>query len=311
MQQKTHDDYISIAKHFIQTHADGELEITTILYALIRCTENHTKQYWSRLRRAISYYFEVQGRIEDAADIAAITCGTLDFKPKQKRVKKVSAAEHKQLISDCIEKQDISLAAALIIAKLTGCRPAEMLSITLHSGNRVHIIGAKKTEDGKRGLDRELILPADLFKHMPKLLKLLHQEVTKSDNVDPERAMHRIQRRLENAVRRLWPRRKHHITLYSYRHQLGSDLKSSGLDNIETSAILGHQNVNSANSYGDARSGRGSVGVRATQLSIASVRVTELKRPDFKAYLNQHFGRKAKTKTTAAAPARLGGAVPF
>jgi hypothetical protein len=56
------------------------------------------------------------------------------------------------------------------------------------------------------------------------------------------------------------------------RHQMGSDLKSSGLPPEEVAAVMGHQSTASASVYGFKVSGRGSVAVKPTGATVAKVR---------------------------------------
>jgi hypothetical protein len=59
-----------------------------------------------------------------------------------------------------------------------------------------------------------------------------------------------IQDRISGAGRRLWPQRKAVPSLYSWRHQVGSDLKASGLDRKSVAYLMGHQSTESVEVYG-------------------------------------------------------------
>ena len=66
-----------------------------------------------------------------------------------------------------------------------------------------------------------------------------------------------IRDRLRKECRSLWPRRKRHPTLRSFRHQIGSILKASG-ESLETLAyVMGHSSSESISVYGDGRQGEG------------------------------------------------------
>lgn len=60
-----------------------------------------------------------------------------------------------------------------------------------------------------------------------------------------------IQDRLARHCKALWPARKHHPSLYSWRHQMGTKLKASGLDRRSVAYIMGHQSTDSVNRYGN------------------------------------------------------------
>jgi hypothetical protein len=87
------------------------------------------------------------------------------------------------------------------------------------------------------------------------------------------KTLHRVaQSRLNRTTAALWPRRERLPTLYTLRHQMGSDLKSSGLPPEEVAAVMGHQSTASASVYGFKVSGRGSVAVKPTGATVAKVR---------------------------------------
>ncbi|EPG3483471.1 TPA: site-specific integrase, partial [Pseudomonas aeruginosa] len=66
-----------------------------------------------------------------------------------------------------------------------------------------------------------------------------------------------IRDRLRKECRVLWPRRKQHPTLKSFRHQLGSNLKASGESDEAIAYMMGHQSIESISVYGNRRSGAG------------------------------------------------------
>lgn len=103
--------------------------------------------------------------------------------------------------------------------------------------HRIQIKGAKKTRDGQRGLDRVLHVDEHVPLLVEKWLELFEFERNKKDCA-PDRAMRRIQRRLENATKALWPEREYQITLYTYRHQLGSDIKGSDMSRVDGAALM-------------------------------------------------------------------------
>ena len=256
MNEKTRLEYLSLAKCFLDTRFGGCPVITqTIIDALIYCAPEYRPAYWRRLRRAMSLHQAEAGNLSSAERIASTVNPVTDpsasvalaTKKKQKRIKSVSRKDHKKLISHLNDVEDGPCSAAVMLAFWLGCRPVEMPVIQLLGDNQIFIPSAKKTED--RGLDRTLILNSSVYKMIEKLLPLLvHDDEGKTSD------MNRIQRRLQRHVKKLWPARKHHISLYSYRHQLGSDLKASGKKSIEVATIMGHLNVNSVDVYGNRKS---------------------------------------------------------
>ena len=75
-----------------------------------------------------------------------------------------------------------------------------------------------------------------------------------------------IRDRLRKECRALWPMRKQHPTLKSFRHQLGSTLKASGESDEAIAYMMGHQSIESISVYGNRRSGAGhKLHIRPTQ----------------------------------------------
>jgi integrase len=70
-------------------------------------------------------------------------------------------------------------------------------------------------------------------------------------------------------------RRSNLVSAYSFRHQLASDLKASGLDDVSISAILGHSVDDTKKHYGSAKQARGT---QTTRLISATRSVKVLKK---------------------------------
>jgi len=302
MEEKTKRDYRVLFKNLANDYISGEVTPNKIREALIEKSKTASKGYWQRVRCAAVFCLE-EKRLHKAAKFIQETQNKYkgcDAKQLSKPLRKVTNKDHMALINQTIKKGDHSLWAALTISWVLGCRPIEMMSLELLQGNQVFITGAKKTESGKRGLDRQIILTDDDYKLVSNALPLLLNERWPSD-ADVERAIGRLRRRLENLNKKLFPKRKRQITFYSYRHQMGSNLKSSDKTRPEIAAIMGHQSVNSVNKYGDRRQGKGSVRISVTNASIASVRVTDMRNPNFKEILvNEKVRAPDKTQPVKA-----------
>lgn len=279
MTPKTSLDYQKLTEHFLLTKVRAPLSLSGIESALLDSALDYRPAYWRRLKRAIQHTLEHYGWNKAAKIIGAlqnpITVPNSPLhklkKPKQKRVKGVSQEEHEKLLKHFINKNDCQMLGALEIVRILGCRPSELGYIKLLSDRAIFISSAKKTEDGQRGLDRTLRLDKENHKRFLRaysLLNLGYSTKTHDSNV----IIKRLQRRLQTATKSLWPRRQHHITFYSYRHQLGSDLKSSGLPPHTIAAIMGHQSTVSIERYGDKRSGSIRMLPFPTQATINGVR---------------------------------------
>lgn len=175
-----------------------------------------------------------------------------ELKKSQKRVKKIKEADHLKLMRSAINKKDKPLAAALYLAKELGCRPAEMPKIEIRDG-KVWIPSVKKVEAGDKGIDRLVTVSEEKIAVIKTAVDAINSEPDGKSG-----RMHRIANRLQTLHKKTFPRRKSApISLYSYRHQLGSDLKASGMTREAVAYVMGHQSTQSVEDYGDVRNGGG------------------------------------------------------
>lgn len=307
MNEQTKQSYLSLATYFLRERLlDKGINPTekNIRQALLACTGEYRPAYWRRLRCALvaqqveAGFSKTAKALKQAVNpitaVDATEALKAQKKPKQQRRKHVEKDEHVLLKRHLTNKGDKCLVAVIELARIVGCRPIEMMSLQLQSNHQLLITGAKKTKDGLRGMDRILILsPAD-YEAVASAVLTLH-EYRHTKGLSEAQLQAQLQHRLATATKRLWPRRKHQITLYSYRHQMGSDLKASERSREEVAAIMGHQSVDSIAVYGNKRRSSRNLTIRATADSISSVRKTQPKNPDFLA------GRQ-KTKQAPHSP---------
>lgn len=251
MNEATQESYRKLSAHFYATQLKGEPPSPKRLSDALRAVAgDYRPAYWRRLRNAIAFDQREKG-FEDAAKRVDATKNpitkdgsTEGVKPKQARAKRVAEADGKRLMDHFTALDDRTTTAALFVTKYTGARPAELKSMEIRDG-RVFIAGAKKSHGGMRGADRELVLPAQLVHMIGMALPYL------KGDIGP------VQDRIRSAGKKLWPQRKTVPSLYSWRHQLGSELKASGLDRQQVAYLMGHQATESADRYGNSRTARG------------------------------------------------------
>lgn len=295
MNERTKQDYLKLAQHFLQTRLiDNQISLTpkNIRQALTACAKEYRPAYWRRLRCALVTQQREAGFTKQAEDLKAvpnpITLADASeetkalIKNKQRRCKSVSKEQHFMLRNHLRHKQDFATVAAIDTVRILGCRPSEILGIKLMGGNQVFIPGAKKTEDGLRGLSRMVLVSNKDYDTLSYSRGCLFDEVHYNKNgALADRAMQRIQHRLAHACKTLWSKQKHRISLYSYRHQIGSDLKASGMTRKEIAAIMGHQSVDSVDVYGNRHNSSRTLSIKATTASVTTVRKTQQKKSDF------------------------------
>ncbi|MBU2966742.1 hypothetical protein Q4508_10525 [Amphritea sp. 2_MG-2023] len=255
MNENTKEEYRRLAKHFYTKHGIVKPTAKTVCDALKDCATDYRPDYWRRLRTALALMAEESGFYKAANKIkATINPITADrnkrsqIKPKQKRQKTVNTADQKQLLDYLVDKKERTVFAGVELVSHLGCRPAELRNLQFVGSCYIAISSAKKTEDGTRGLDRILeIKDNSIFNS----LKECHEMLINAPYSDPIRY---VQKRLDTLTQRLWPKRKVRPSLYSWRHQMGADLKASDLPSEEIAAIMGHQSINSVQVYGNPRS---------------------------------------------------------
>ncbi|RTE67327.1 site-specific integrase [Amphritea opalescens] len=255
MNKKTEIEYRNLAAYFYKQHEITQPTAKSICDALKQCAADYRPDYWRRLRTALALVAKENGFYKAADKIrATINPITADrnkrsqIKPKQKRQKTVNAADEKQLLDYLVKQKEKTVFAGVSLVSHLGCRPAELRNLKFMGSCYIVISSAKKTEDGTRGLDRILeIEDSSIFNS----LKECHEMLITAPYVDPVRY---VQRRLETLTQRLWPKRKVHPSLYSWRHQMGADLKASDMPPEAIAAIMGHQSVSSVEVYGNSRS---------------------------------------------------------
>lgn len=272
--EKTKADYRKLAANFYAKRLQGEQPTPKkIADALAACAHEYRPAYWRRLRNALELDQREKG-YKDAAERIAGTRNPLtttatgqgiidptlrgETPKKQRRAKSISKADRAKLwkAAKALDDRD-ETCAAILLAERLGVRPAEMpgLKVDQERGT-VWVTGAKRT--GERGADRELTLPDD-----PRVRKNIAVSAQKLARVGPE-GVRRIQSRLDRLSRKLWPRRQARPSLYTFRHQMGAELKSMKLDRRAIAYIMGHQSTKSVEVYGDRRKSSGGIGIKIT-----------------------------------------------
>lgn len=251
MAPDTEASYRKLAAHFYKTRLGGNDPTPKRLAdALKAAAGEYRPAYWRKLRNALAFdqrasgFAEAAKRIDATKNPVTKDGGSEGIKPKQARSKRIDQADENRLMQHFSKLDDPQTTAALYVTKHTGARPVELKNIEVR-GNRVFIQGAKKSHDGTRGADRELELPPGVASNIAAAIQHL------KGDIGP------IQDRIRSAGKKLWPQRKSVPSLYSWRHQLGSELKASGIDRREVAYLMGHQATESVDRYGNSRTATG------------------------------------------------------
>lgn len=249
MNEKTKSSYRKLAEHFYKKRLPGQQPTPKkIADALKAAAPEYRPAYWRRLRNALAFDQAEKGYSDSAERINAVknpvTKAGEAVKPKQARTRRVKQEDEKKLLDHLIKTGDRETYSAIQIAKITGARPAEFNRIFVQ-GNVIYIEGAKKSHGGSRGADRCIEVSQAEAMLVDAALKWI------PDDVGP------IQDKLRAAGKKIWPQRKSVPSLYSWRHQLGSELKASGMDRKIIAYLMGHQSTASVDQYGNRRMATG------------------------------------------------------
>ncbi|ACV68249.1 site-specific integrase [Desulfohalobium retbaense] len=229
-----------------------------------------------RLERAIREYDEAQAIKGDKPT---------DFEPKQSKRKHVRGLppQWTQQYWENVDKGN-KYAPVIALLLISGVRPAELqkgVQITFHEKHVVLFVtiwGAKCRGDGSSGQKERVVafdcegLPPD----SPEMFLVRHylaQPNAAEDGVFIQANAKALYNYVSRLSRKIWPRRKHHVTPYTFRHILSATLKKSErFDDEMIAKVLGHASCRSQLEYGSVRQGgRGS--------SILDVRAEKTPRP--------------------------------
>lgn len=156
---------------------------------------------------------------------------------------------------------------ALCICALTGCRPVALeLGIRLVTGEvkgmklvQITVPGTKHNDEGTRGQDKTMLFLESGISHRPKELAILERLMAENGGtLTVKYDAEAISTRLRETSKKLWPRRKYHVTAYCYRELFASSCKESGMKREDIALAMGHQSIESQGAY--ARTGRGKRG---------------------------------------------------
>lgn len=145
---------------------------------------------------------------------------------------------------------------------MTGLRPIEWIGAVVHDEVGVPFIrarNAKNTHGRSHGDTRDIFLNGISDRNL--LLIKRHIEVIQlyQENGLYMQFYNSCQRVLHHAVRRIFPDRRKHVTLYTSRHQFAADAKST-YSKVEVAALMGHASDDTARKfYGIAAHGSGNM----------------------------------------------------
>lgn len=271
MNESTREQYIKLGAHFISKVQEkyGMDDLPPKLYRneLLSRAHTTTPAYWRRLRTAYAEWCFNEGYNNSGKQVKAlvnpVTANKGSALPEAAKKRRKATGLNDKDFAKLYAGADNATKAVMMVIRQTGCRPSEIASIKAQGFWSYHIESAKKSAG--RGLDRTLVFDTDNRQRVEVLrnsIETLRREAAK-DGVPVEVLVERVQRRFDRLAVKTFPRRKLKVCLYSMRHQMGSNLKASGMSRKEIAYIMGHQSTKSIERYGDRRKASGGAGLRA------------------------------------------------
>ena len=151
----------------------------------------------------------------------------------------------------------------MIVCLLTGCRPIETTyGVILKVINDVLYVRLKGAKVKENAGQEYRILKVSAHPLTTELIKIINQTGQDSFLVKAKVA-NSVSTHMRNVAKKLWPRRKESITVYSARHAMAADCKQAVFDGGDpdlVSKVLGHTVDKTASYYGTrSQSGGNSV----------------------------------------------------
>lgn len=291
--EKTKDDYfkkaiqlVKKAKRELDIDNDDEIDVRQLVIWLIDHKPSISRSSWRYYKSSIMYYLEIHEDI-DAADEAmaylrnVTSIGALKHTEKTSslKMKKISFEDWNKL-DTYLEKKDrkwySQLRVWLRASIITGLRPIEWQKtkyIDYNGEPALEVKNAKSTNGRAHGDTRTLILKNVKQDDLFAIREHLNNVVTFVGMDNYQYFYNGCSIALYKVCRKLWPRRKRHITLYSTRHQFSANAKSSGFSRMEIAALMGHAvDITATIHYGKKLAGNEELGVEPLKDDVERVR---------------------------------------
>lgn len=294
--ENTEEKYILRTEQLLR-RAAKELDVPgkeiDILQFAVWLSEKRTtlaRTAWRQYKSAAIYYCTQHPDLETAAEAADYLkgldcqgCLTKTDRTSGSKLKKISLEDWQTLdswLKGKNRKWFDALRPWLRAAIVTGLRPVEWKTakLTQHEGEPALIIeNAKNTNGRAHGPTRTLILkelhPEDLIsikKHINNVSTFVGMGDDSYDYFYRGCAI-----ALYKVCRKIWPRRRKHITLYSTRHQFSANAKSTGFSKSEVAAMMGHAvDITATVHYGRKTAGNETVGIQPLEEEVGRIKNT-------------------------------------
>lgn len=205
------------------------------------------KSTWRQYRAALIWHFETCGPIEAKKHI--LDLGQVPAwhdspdRTSSMRMKRQDLEDIQKIMEHLRPRKgthDQLLVLWLFSSRITGLRPVEWAMASIEK-NTLVVKNAKNTNSRGLGETRRLslsLLPEKEQRIVKSFVEYYHRQ---ADNYGYDKLYTYVRQRLWRLNKKIWPKRKKHLTLYSGRHELSRNLKSAGLPQNEIAAAFGHK----------------------------------------------------------------------
>ena len=225
--------------------------------------------------------------IETLKTIDGDGTGAKEGKTSSRKLKKFPSADFEQLDAYLISKphpMHAALSDWLKAGIWTGLRPSEWRTATWIDVQGVPALlvqNAKHSNGRAHGPTRTIVM----HRMSPEEQSIVKRHLERVHHWDSAGAFDRMYQscgqKLYLAVRKVWPKRTRHLTLYSTRHQFVADAKASNLNLAEIAALMGHAVDDTATAhYGKRAAGQQIIKVQAIAEEVARIKKMFQGHPD-------------------------------
>ncbi|CAH7380120.1 conserved hypothetical protein [Vibrio chagasii] len=255
----------------------GLTAVATAKWAKAHWFSSCSSSTWRQYRSSLLFYAETQlleGILPDQSSIDKIA-DILDGSPEKKlKARKTSANKMKHITNEDLSKllKELSksrskmsgfLSVWLYVNCLVGLRPFEWQNseiVMRNNSKHLKVYNAKQTNGRSHGEFRYINISHLSENQQDKITTFTEACIEMKRTEAFNSSYENCRKLLQRTCKRIWPKRKRQITLYSTRHQFSADMKFNGKKLDEIAYLMGHFSTDTATShYGKRRYGKSKV----------------------------------------------------
>lgn len=265
--------------------------VSTAQWAAAKWVELYAPSTWRKYRSSLQYYANNlfnNGNITSKKTLEKIEIylsnkSKINCREKKRtsalKKKNITVEDYKKLaltLGESRSKNSKMLILWLYVNTLVGLRPSEWKNTKiLHRDGKesIQVTNAKNTNGRSHGEYRYISIEdfSEKDKKMIKNFQAACQAITNAGGFD--KVYSDCRKLLQRTVRRIWPKRKKNITLYTTRHQFSADLKKSNSSLSEIAYLMGHISTETATShYGKRRYGNSKIVPKVNPKDLVNIK---------------------------------------